>query len=91
MRSPAAKFAVLIIAVTVITVGLLALRHQRIRTAHQIMLQHKKINAARQEMWDMQLRIADLATPQALAQAIDRAHLELEPAVNVNGVNTLDK
>ena len=91
MRSSTAKLAFLIVAFTVITTGLLALRHERIRTAHHIMLEHQRINNARQGMWDMQVRIADHATPRALEAAIIRARIDLEPAVGVSGGGTLGR
>ena len=59
--------------------ALLGLRQQRLQMQHEMTRMHGRMDAARQQTWDLQVRIAEGTQPLVLQEALQRAGLELEP------------
>lgn len=74
-----AKLIMVVVFAAAIGAVLLGLRQQRLQMSHEMAKMHAKINKARQETWDMQVRISERMEPEALKEAIERAKLDLEP------------
>lgn len=72
----------LILYVTGLGTGLLWLRQERLHAMHAVAVLHNQINRSRHGLWDLQVRIADLAGPRQLSKAIERAHLHLQPVAS---------
>jgi cell division protein FtsL len=73
------KLIAVVVIVTVLAAVLLGLRQQRLQMMHEMARTHSQINTARQDVWDLQVRIAERMEPEFLRAAIQRAGLELEP------------
>ena len=74
------KSAAVIVAMTLLSVALLDLRHRRLDLVYEMATTHRQLDHARKSMWDTQTQIAHLLVPKNLEQAIDKAQLQLEPA-----------
>lgn len=74
-----AKWLAMIVFATALAGALLTFRQQRFEAMNAMAREHTRINHARQQMWDLQVRIADKMQPMALEQAIRRSELNLEP------------
>ncbi len=77
------KAAVCVILAVAIAMSLLALRQRRIDQMHQIATHHREMRQARQQLWELQVQIADELKPSALKKSIQQAGLELEPVIPV--------
>ena len=73
------KALAIIIFAAAIAMALVTLRHQRLEMMNEMTRLHSQMNRSRQGVWDYQVRIAGKSDPIALAQAIQRAKLNLEP------------
>jgi hypothetical protein len=76
-----AKWLAMIVFAAAVAGALLTFRQQRFEAMNAMAREHGRINRAKQQMWDLQVRIADKMQPMALEQAIHRNRLELEPQV----------
>ncbi|MCC7193547.1 MAG: hypothetical protein IT444_12275 [Phycisphaeraceae bacterium] len=74
------KGLAIIVFIVGIAVVLLGMRQERLTSMHEMAQLHAKMNRSRQAMWDMQVRVAGKTSPEALAEAVQRAKLQLEPA-----------
>lgn len=75
------KLVVVLVSVVLIGAGLLGLRAERQHLKQEIAQLHAEVDQARHRTWDAQVRIAERAAPTELRPALERAGLELEPAV----------
>lgn len=73
------KLLAVVVCATMVMAVLLGLRQERLRMMHEMARLHSKINASRQEVWDLQVKIAERMEPEFLRAAIARADLQLEP------------
>ena len=73
------KTAVVIVAITLSSIGLLELRHQRLELVYEMATIHRDVDRTRKSMWDSQTRIAHQLQPQRLEESITAAKLKLEP------------
>jgi hypothetical protein len=71
------KALVCVVAAAGIAVVLLGLRQQRFEMMHEMAELHGKMNHSREQMWDLQVKIAGRVDPQRLAKALERAKLQL--------------
>lgn len=60
---------------------LYAMRQQRLQYMHQITALHSQVNQHRQDLWDLQTKIAQSVGPMKLHESIEQAQLELEPVI----------
>jgi len=82
-RRGSAVFPVMIALVLfaiLLGMSLFVLRQQRLHLMNQVAVVYGQIQRSRQELWDLQVRIAEQAQPQKLREAIWRTRLDLEPA-----------
>lgn len=63
-----------------VAVLVLSYRQQRLEMTNEMARLHHQMDKSRQQMWDLQVKIADHIEPPALAKAIERAHLKLDSA-----------
>jgi len=73
------KRAAVIVAMTLLSVALLELRHRRLELVFEMTTSHRQLDKTRKSMWQTQTQIARLLEPKALEQAINQAQLQLEP------------
>lgn len=73
------KLIAVVVIGTALAAVLLGMRQQRLQMMHEMARMHSKINASRQEVWDLQVKIAERMEPEFLKAAIARAELQLEP------------
>ncbi len=73
------KLVVILVAAVAIGAAQLDLRHQRLEAMHDMAQLHVGMDAARRQMWDLQVRIASHTQPDTLREAIARARLDLQP------------
>lgn len=73
------RYLSVVVFVTAISAGLLGLRQQQLNDKHAIAESHTQMKNDREAIKDLQVRIAQRTTPEALLEAIDRAGLPLEP------------
>lgn len=73
------RYLSVVVFVTAIGAGLLGLRQQQLNDKHAIAESHTQMKNDREAIKDLQVRIAQRTTPEALLEAIDRAGLPLEP------------
>lgn len=66
----------------VLGTALFATRQYRLELAYDVAQLHRQIGRCRANLWDMQVRIANLARPSELQQAILSTKLHLEPVVS---------
>jgi cell division protein FtsL len=83
-----AKLLTALVFTVVIGACIFNLRQQRLELMHEVTGLHRQMNRDRQATWDKQVRIAELTQPETLRQALQRAGMEMEPAVT--HTNTLD-
>jgi len=84
------KAAVCVILAVAIAMSLLALRQRRIDQMHQIAAHHREMRQARQQLWQLQVQIADELKPASLQESIKQAGLELEPVIPVTATEKAD-
>ena len=73
-----AKLWVVVTSLAAISVALLGLRQKRLEVMHEIAVLNRQMNSDRQQMWDLQVRVAQDVSPPRLETAIDRCGLLLE-------------
>jgi len=76
-----AMVAALIAFATLVGTMLYAMRQQRLQYMHQITALHSQVNQHRQDLWDLQTKIAKSVGPMKLHESIEQAQLELEPVI----------
>jgi len=75
-----AKLIVLTVLLVIMSVALLALRHQHTRRSHDLVQQHRLAHRLQTDLWQAQAHAATYLTPQFVRQQIKRAQLVLDPA-----------
>lgn len=75
------KAAACVILAAATAMSLLALRQHRIEQMHQMAAYHKEMRQSRQNLWQLQVEIADHLRPDKLRAAVQRTGLELQPVV----------
>ncbi len=73
------KLLTALIMAVVIGATVFHIRQQRLELMHEITVLHRQMNRDRQETWDVQVRIAQQAQPQALREALARVGMPMEP------------
>jgi hypothetical protein len=73
------KSLTVILFAAAIAMSLIYLRHQRLEMMNEMTRLHSQMNHSRQDVWDLQERIATKSQPAGLAAAITRTKLQLEP------------
>lgn len=81
------KAAACVILAAATAMSLLALRQQRIDQMHQMASYHKQMRQTRQNLWELQVQIADDLRPDKLKAAVLRTGLELEPVVPLDSTS----
>lgn len=84
------KATVCVMLAVAIAMSLLALRQRRIDQMHHIAAHHREMRQARQNLWELQVHIANELKPATLKDAVQQAGLELEPVIPVRAVETAD-
>lgn len=73
------KLIAVVVFATAVAAVLLGLRQQRLEMMNEMARMHGEINTSRQDVWDLQVKIAERMEPEALNAAIARVGLQLEP------------
>lgn len=73
------RYLAVVLLLAAIGAGLLGMRQQQLNDKHAIAEHHGQMKSDREQIKDLQVRIARKTTPEALQQAIDQAQLQLEP------------
>ena len=73
------RYLAVVLMLAVIGAGLLGLRQQQLNDRHAMAVSHAEMKSSRENIKDLQVRIAKLTTPEALRDAIDRSRLDLQP------------
>ncbi|MGB0768012.1 MAG: hypothetical protein ACPGYV_09910 [Phycisphaeraceae bacterium] len=73
------RYLAVVILLSAIGAGLLGLRQQQLNDKHAMAASHAQMKDDREAIKDLQVRIARLARPDALQDAIDRAKLDMQP------------
>ena len=73
------RYLVVVLLLSAIGAGLLGMRQQQLNDKHAIAEWHSQMRQDREQIKDLQVRIAERARPEALYEAIDRADLRFEP------------
>ncbi len=83
--SVALKMAVVIVFLALMGIALLSMRQERFDRMHAMSGHHGGIARARQDLWDMQSRIASRVGPRSLHEVIEWSQIELEPVTPLTG------
>ena len=78
------KGLLLIICATVIAATLVVLRQQRLEHSHAMTSLHRRMDDARQRVWNLQADIAEHLEPRRLQDAIMRVDLPLETTMPID-------
>lgn len=73
------RYLVVVILLSAVGAGLLGLRQQQLNDKHAMAEAHAQMKLDREQIKDLQVRIAKMTRPEALKQAIERARLDVEP------------
>lgn len=73
------RYLVVVLLLATIGAGLLGMRQQQLNDKHAIAESHTQMKSDREQIKDLQVRIAKQTTPEALQDAIHRSKLNLEP------------
>ncbi len=73
------RYLAVVLLLTAIGAGLLGMRQQQLNDKHAIAEHHAAMKRDREQIKDLQVRIAKRTTREALLEAIDRRRLDLEP------------
>lgn len=73
------RYLAVVVLLSAVGAGLLGMRQQQLNDKHAIAEDHAQMKRDREQIKDLQVRIARLTTPEALRETIDRAGLTLEP------------
>lgn|GEM_PF-3289526 len=84
------KATVCVMLAVAIAMSLLAFRQRRIDQMHHIAAHHREMRQARQNLWELQVQIANELKPAAIKDSVQQAGLELEPVIPVRGVETAE-
>lgn len=75
------KATVCVVIAAATAMSLLALRQKRIDLMHEMAEHHSQMRQSRQDLWQLQVEIADRLKPQQLQQSVERTGLVLEPVI----------
>ncbi|MEM9108661.1 MAG: hypothetical protein AAGC72_01405 [Planctomycetota bacterium] len=73
------RYLAVVALISAVGAGLLGLRQQQINDKHAMAVSHAEMKDSREHIKDLQIRIAKMARPEALKQAIERVELMVEP------------
>lgn len=73
------RYLAVVVLLSAVGAGLLGLRQQQLNDRHAIAVSHAEMKAARENIKDLQVRIAKMTRPEALHEAIERVELRVEP------------
>lgn len=82
------KATVCVVFAAATAMSLLALRQKRIDLMHEMAEHHAQMRHSRQELWQLQVEIADRLKPDKLRQAVQRTGLALQPVIPLEKENT---
>ncbi|MEM9344980.1 MAG: hypothetical protein AAGB26_00040 [Planctomycetota bacterium] len=73
------RYLAVVVLLSAVGAGLLGLRQQQLNDKHAMAASHAEMKDFREHIKDLQVRIAKMARPEALKQAIERTELMVEP------------
>lgn len=73
------RYLAVVVLLSAVGAGLLGLRQQQLNDKHAMAESHAQMKDAREQIKDLQVRIAKMTRPEALNEAIERAQLQVEP------------
>ncbi len=73
------KWLLLILFGVAVAGVLLSLRHQRLQVMHETIQTHRQIDRVGQELWDLQVRMAETGSTEELQEDLRRSNLDLTP------------
>jgi len=81
------RYLAVVVLLSAVGAGLLGLRQQQLNDKHAMAQSHAQMKDAREDIKDLQVRIAKMTRPEALKDAIERAELQVEPISKRPGTN----
>lgn len=76
------RYLAVVVLLSAVGAGLLGLRQHQLNDRHAIAVSHAEMKTARENIKDLQVRIAKMTRPEALQEAIERVELRVEPISN---------
>lgn len=76
-----AKLMITTLALLAIAAGMLVMRHERMRLAHETMMVHRQARELSKQLWNAETLAAALVAPDRLETRIQQSRLALEPAL----------
>lgn len=73
------RYLAVVVLLSAVGAGLLGLRQQQLNDKHAMAVSHAEMKEAREQIKDLQVRIAKMTRPEKLQEAIDRVDLRVEP------------
>ncbi len=73
------RYLTVVVLLSAVGAGLLGLRQQQLNDKHAMAVSHAEMKASRENIKDLQVRIARMTRPEALNEAIERVELGVEP------------
>lgn len=73
------RYLTVVVLLSAVGAGLLGLRQQQLNDKHAMAASHAEMKEAREQIKDLQVRIAKMTRPEALKDAIDRVDIHVEP------------
>ncbi len=71
------RLAIIIIGLTAIAIGLVHIRRQEVATRHELLRTQARHATLRRQIWDRQVELGHLTTPEAIRQRAERLALDL--------------